>query len=555
MKKVLAMFAVLVLTLPAVWWFLGSGYYNMHDDLQVMRIVEMEKCLSDGQIPCRWAPDMAWGYGQAMFNFYSVLPYYLGALIRIITPLTIIGTVKALFVVAYVASAVGMYLLSKEFFGKVGGIVASVLYTYAPYHALDIYVRGAMAESFSLAILPFLWFFIYKLIKTSKLSTVTGVSISIAALLTSHNISTMIYVVPTAVWTIYWLVALKSYRVITKLVLSVVLGAGLAAFFIIPAVFEQSLIQVEHLTRDYSDYHAHFVSINQLFLDRSWGDGPSIFGDQDEISFQIGWPHWWLTIPALIICLYFFLKRKNRRVVIITAIILAFGYLSAFLTHPRSLFLWEKIPILSFVQFPWRFLGLTIFFMSLASAIVVTVYSRLKFLLAFVIIFITIFLNRDYTWPVHFSRLVKDEEKLIGVAWDLQRKAAILDYLPKTAKMAPQSGSFDEPKFISGDGVVKNFSKGSDRFSFDADIYNESEIEISVMYFPGWVLIVDGKEVELKTHGDYGLIKVKLDAGNHMVEGRFTDTKIRSIANFATLISGSALLIVSIISRKKDEKD
>ena len=28
-----------------------GGYFNMHDDLQVMRQLEMEKCIIDGQIP------------------------------------------------------------------------------------------------------------------------------------------------------------------------------------------------------------------------------------------------------------------------------------------------------------------------------------------------------------------------------------------------------------------------------------------------------------------------------------------------------------------------
>jgi uncharacterized membrane protein len=126
----------------------------MHDDLQVMRIFQMEKCFADGQIPCRWSPDMAWGYGQAMFNFYSALPYYLGVLIRIITPFSIMATVKLLFFISLAGSAIGMYLLAKEFWGKLGGIVAALLYAYAPYHALDIFVRGALAEAFALAILP-----------------------------------------------------------------------------------------------------------------------------------------------------------------------------------------------------------------------------------------------------------------------------------------------------------------------------------------------------------------------------------------------------------------
>src|SRR3990172_970811 len=97
MKKIYPFLIILVLSLPAGWYLLGRGYFNMHDDLQVMRVYEMSKCFSNGQIPCRWSPDMAYGYGQAMFNYYSAFPYYLGVLIRILTPLSLMGTVKLLF--------------------------------------------------------------------------------------------------------------------------------------------------------------------------------------------------------------------------------------------------------------------------------------------------------------------------------------------------------------------------------------------------------------------------------------------------------------------------
>ncbi|MGB6881820.1 MAG: hypothetical protein WBD86_00765, partial [Microgenomates group bacterium] len=51
-----------------------SGYFNMHDDLQMMRQLEMEKCFKDFQIPCRWVPDMGYGFGFPLFNFYPPLP-------------------------------------------------------------------------------------------------------------------------------------------------------------------------------------------------------------------------------------------------------------------------------------------------------------------------------------------------------------------------------------------------------------------------------------------------------------------------------------------------
>src|SRR3989344_4174465 len=266
MKKFLVIVSLIIVIIPASFYLLGRGYFNMHDDLQVMRVYQMDRCFADGQIPCRWSPDMVWGYGQAMFNFYSALPYYIGAFIRLAMPLSILATVKTLFLISLVISAAGMYLLAKEFWGRLGGILSAALYVYAPYHALDIFVRGAMAERFAISILPFLWLSFYKLVKDPNYKYAIFTSISLFFLLITHNISSLIYAPFTILWVLFWLVISKNWKSTKFIIFSGLLGIGLSAFFLLPAIFEQSLIQTQYLTSEYSDYHAHFVTLRQLFI-------------------------------------------------------------------------------------------------------------------------------------------------------------------------------------------------------------------------------------------------------------------------------------------------
>jgi len=552
MRKFWIFVLIFIFTLPAVHHLFTPGYFNMHDDLQVMRIFQMEKCLADGQIPCRWSPDMAYGYGQAMFNFYSAFPYYLGALIRIISPLSIMATVKILFLISLVGAAFGIYLLARQFWGNWGGFLAAILYTYAPYHALDVFVRGALAESFALAILPFLWLGFYLLIKKPTFPRLAGTALSLAALLTTHNVSTLIYAPFTVLWVLFWLARFKNWQ---SRVLAVgaagLLGLGLAAFFILPAILEQSLIQTQFLTSDYSDYRAHFVTLKQLFLDRSWGDGPSIFGPEDNISFQIGWPHWWLVPFLFFLALYWFWKRREKQKTMLLLGLLGLFLFNAFLTHSRSIFIWQRIPIMAFVQFPWRFLGLTIFFLSFAGGALAELDLSWKKILVSVVVLSAIFLNFRYFIPIHFSPKVKDEEKLTGLAFELQQKSAILDYLPKTAQIAPEAVAPPSAKIITGEGEIRGFIKQSNRFSFDAQIYEKSEVEIPVMYFPGWTLIVDDSVVPIELHGAHGVMKVTLSAGKHIVRGRFQNTPVRTIGNSLTVISVLVLLSGALIYENK----
>jgi len=537
MKRFWPFILLIILLIPAIWALFGPGYFNMHDDLQFMRLFQMEKCFNDGQIPCRFSPDMAYGYGQAMFNYYSAAPYYLGVFIRILTPLSLMGTVKLLFMISLVAGAFGMYFLARQFWGKWGGVLSAIFYTYAPYHAVDVYVRGAMAESFSLAILPFLWWSLYLLIKKPSFGKIAATSLLSALLLTTHNISTMIYSPFTALWVGFWLVRFKAFKEVPKLTLSLLVGLGLAAFFIIPAIFEQNLIQTQHLISDYSDYHGHFVTLKQLFISRFWGDGPSIFGEGDGMSFQIGWPHWWVGLIISPLILFWARHKKNLQKAALLAGFLGLFVVTSFLTHSRSIFIWEALPIMAFIQFPWRFLGISMFFLAFAAGALGSIKFRFKKVVILTVMVGAILLNFRYFIPVHFSSKVRDEEKLRGLAFELQQKSAILDYLPKTAKAAPRYLAFESPRAISGNGEISGFLKGSNRFSFEAQIYNSAKVEIPVMYFPGWVVLIDGKEVPIALHDTYGYIIVDLKDGRHNVRGRFTNTPVRTIANTISVIA------------------
>src|SRR3989338_11121301 len=144
---------ILFISLVLGWQLLRPGYYSMHDDLQVMRLFEMNRCFENGQIPCRWVPDLGQNYGQPLFNYYSPLPYYLGEAVHLVG-LSLIDTVKLLFLLSLFLSGIFVYLFSKEFLKRNSALVAAIAYMTVPYHAVDIFVRGALSESWGLALVP-----------------------------------------------------------------------------------------------------------------------------------------------------------------------------------------------------------------------------------------------------------------------------------------------------------------------------------------------------------------------------------------------------------------
>lgn len=538
LKKYWHLILLTLIIFVVSWPLLLPGYFTHQDDLQIMRIYEMRKCFADFQIPCRWVPDMGWGNGYPLFNYYSAFPYYAGGLLSFF--LGYIWAAKTLFFLSIIISGVSMYLLCKELFGKVSAVCAATLYLLAPYKALDLYVRGALAESVALALIPLVFYFTLKLIIHRKIIYLLGTIFSFGAFLTSHNIMTLFFLPLYFIWCIYWLTALnQKSRLIT--VVATVLGFGISAFFLIPAYFEKSLVQSDSLISMNFNFRAHFVSIDQLLFDRSWGYGSSILGDS-AISSQVGWPYWQLAIIIILIFIAIFFIKKFRLIFGRDKIfILLFSFLifclSIFMMHVRSSFIWEKIHILSYVQFPWRFLSLAVFSSSILGGLLISLFKgKLQIILMLILISLVLVFNWNYFQPKFYDLKATDEQKLTGDEWERQQKAAILDYLPKTA-LEPTEKAPNLPIVRSGESKIDYFDNHSNRWQFDINVSKDSVVEIPVLDFPNWQVKVNGKNYPFSHKNITGRIQMELSPGKYIVSGYLDDTLVRRISNIITLIS------------------
>src|SRR5690348_6992611 len=101
--------AGLILTLSLLWPLFYAPYFTHHDDVQTIRLYEMNKCFEDRQIPCRWVPDLGGEYGYPLFNYYAPLPYYTGEIAYLLTR-NLIFSAKVMFGIAFVGSYIFMYL-------------------------------------------------------------------------------------------------------------------------------------------------------------------------------------------------------------------------------------------------------------------------------------------------------------------------------------------------------------------------------------------------------------------------------------------------------------
>lgn len=545
---------ITLLSLGSYWFLLKPGYFPMHDDIQVIRLHQMFQCFLDGQIPCRWASDLTGGLGQPLFNFYAPFPFYLGAFFHLLG-FSFIDSVKALFALSFALSGVFMYFLGKTFFGRLGAVTVSFLYVYAPYHAVDIYVRGAMSESWALVFFPLIFWFFYLSIKDEKYLYFVLSIFSLSFLILSHSIMNLSFFPVAFFWAIYWLVALKKVKLFPKVISVFVLAFLLAGFFILPALLEKSLVRIESLMAAYYDFRLHFVTSGQLFFSRFWGYGSSL-GAQSGMSFQIGWPHWWLVVLMLPLSFLLYLKKEKRKALLFLFLIVIF-FAFAFMTHRKSILIWETLPFIPFVQFPWRFLGIIIF---LASFISGGIFDFLKcsraprfvnVLFTILVIVLTAYLNLGYFQPKEMIK-INDEEKLSGYNWQSQQMGALIDYLPKTVQKVPEKPVNNWPIILNGQAKISNFQKRSNFWQVNLRAENGgSVVEVPVLDFPVWEVFLDQKKADCGINNESGVIRVSVPEGDHIISSYFRNTTLRTLANLLTVLTFLILVMGFVRFRSK----
>ncbi|KKQ52141.1 hypothetical protein A2865_03330 [Candidatus Woesebacteria bacterium RIFCSPHIGHO2_01_FULL_39_17] len=551
-KKNFLFVLLLILIIPTFQALIRPGYFPMHDDMQAMRLLQMDKCVKDRQIPCRWVPDMGFGYGYPQFNYYAPLPYYIMEIIHLLG-FGFLDSVKAGFILSMITGAMGMYLLGSSLWGKAGGFISALIYTYAPYRAVDVFVRGAMGEVWAFALLPFVFWSVGKVFKGKKIS-VLYLALSFSALLTSHNISAILIIPFLLAWIL--LISFRNFKEsptqfmqrIYRISIGFVWGIGIASFFILPAWFEKNLVHVETLLSGYFNYINHFVSLNQLLFQTQWGYGTSEVGPYDDLLLSVGLILWVLPLISLVLNLY--LKKKPSSLFVFLLIL--FGWFSLFMAHSKSSFFWNNIKILSFVQFPWRFLLFSTFFFSLAAGSIALAFKKGNKLggvwMSFLIILL-FFLYRNYFIPRIWINTT-DQEKFSGESWQRQQTISIFDYLPVYAKMPPAAKASDEPVFISGEGDIKSGQGGSNWQNWEVEVLTEkATLQFGIFYFPLWTVRVGDKLIPINYDDDLGAIKVDLNRGGQKVMLRLTNTPVRSFSNIVTLVS---IFFIPIFLRKKE---
>jgi len=544
-KKVVPFIIIFVISLLAVLPIWRNGFFPMHDDTQPTRIFEMHEALKDGQFPVRWVEDLGYGYGYPIFNFYGPLPYYLGAGFMFLGFDALVAT-KLVMTLGMILAGLAFYLVAFQKWGKLAALTGSIFYILAPYHAVQLYVRGALGEFMAFAFLPLAFGLFFG--PPTKWRLLFGI-FGMAAVVISHTI---------AGFMLFWFIALyflvklawdllqkKNIDGLTKLQFGcVLLALSLSAFFWLPALTEAHLTRVNMLSQGSNNFHNHFVYPDQLW-DSAWGFAGSAPGKLDGMSFKIGKLH---VIGVLITLVLLIWKRKQRLKIDTAQITVLFGglILATFMMLEISRWLWELMPGFEFIQYPWRFLMFVVFFGSWLIVILWVQmqpfirHNMIRYLLGCALISAAIIWYGKYFEPQYTNaKTAADYTDTSKMKWELSRisdEYLPLDFPIPSSQDGIASRSFRESSAI----IVKTEDIRSHRLHLSFSAKQAAEIFFSRANFPEWLVVLDGTKIKPEIKN--GKIQVGVSGGEHNLTMYLADTPVRLLGNYLSLLSGLVLL-------------
>lgn len=563
---------LLLVALSFFTWaaLIPQGFFTFHDLQQVARLYELDKALWAGQFPVRFVGGLGFGYGYALFNFYPPFIYYLGEFFHLFG-FSFVDSIKLVWFTALLGSAVTMFFLAKQFFGKLGGLLSAVLYLYIPYHAIDAYVRGALAELFSFVWLPLILLFSYQLIETGKRKYLLATGLTLGLLMITHNLIFLPFFGLFLLWLCGVAIITKRINVGTAAYcfLAISLGLGLSAFFWVPALVEKQFTLVDQLLlKNLANYQIHFVCPEQLW-NSLWGYGGSAAGCIDGMSFKIGKIHLALGVVALAASpLVLFREKGKTSLSLIALLSLGIAAFAAFMTTTFSTPLWALLSPLWYLQFPWRFLEFVALFLCFGAGIIPVVFKK-KWLGAIVVatlVTVVIWQNAKNFVPQTTLPNWNDEQATSDEEIMNRVSSSSFEFLPKGMttyfdKKGDLKVNVDfnlasryEVALAHSDARVTEKIMFPNYWRVRVETSQPTTVKFPIAVFPGWQAWVDGKKTEIDTNNALKLLTVPVGAGNHTIIVSFTDTPVRLIANLVTLMSTIVLIATWYESRRSQTK-
>jgi hypothetical protein len=536
----------------------------------LFRLQQLTEALSQGVFPVRWMPDAAYGYGYPFFNYYASLPTYLAALFKLYG-FSYNLSIKLVQLAGFLLAAAGVYgWMRAQGARRPVAWLAAAAYTLAPFHLVNVYVRGdSLSEFWAMAWYPFVLWAAWRLARRPSVSRAGWLALVYGALVLTHNVSALTFtpfalLYVAAVWLrgVRQAKAAKTRRALALIPLALVAGLALSAFFWLPALLETQYVQTGGLTSGFFQYANHFRGSNLVQGSFFFDFNPVPTGG--HTPFAMGLVQ--AVLAGLGVAAGAALAWKRRRGGRVLGLMILEGAIATFMITPLARVLWDHLPLLPLVQFPWRFLSIQALFAAALTGQIAELPwlaalrgPRLRWLAGGLAGALAVVLAAATMPPLHldFLPLADADVTPQRLQWYEYLSGSIgstvgSEYLP--AAVTPRPFSSDEMlgraprlKVLAGEAVGTRLEKRAASQTWAITVTAPSTaVALPLYYWPGWQAQVDGQVVGVRAAPGLGFVALDLSPGVHTVRAYLGNTPLRQWTSLASLLAWLGLAGLSL---------
>lgn len=540
--------ATVFCALPALWY----GFPYGHDSVQD---AAWFRCFNAqfwaGELYPRWLTGMNAGLGSPSFFVYGPVPFFITALLapllRWLPPASLApAALTASALAGLLISGVAAYLFLRKISTPRAALVGALAYLIAPYHVvIDLYVRFALAELWAFAWMPCLLYFTQLLIERNAYATI-GIAVTGALLIATHPLTALIFLPLLFLYVCFsrergrlWLLA--------KLFAAMLLGAGLAGAYLLPALDHRRYISIQQLIANpHYDWSRNF-----LYLDRRLFSPPS-GGPNQVVCWYLSWLLL-LMAATVVVCLVTTLAAPGNNVRRRAAFWFMIAGGCMLMTLPASAPVWRLLPPLHALQFPWRFLAiLTLAASVLCCLAVESLSGRLagvrRLACAALCLLLAVWLLSILRCWLRYPALSPDQKELLEASVD-PLTPTWARWIPPDVRSAAGFSKLSAltPRVSIEDGTGSAAVEW--RTPRDARLWvalpRSSALILRQLYYPGWRARAGAGDLPVGASAA-GLIRVQAPAGKHSLRVWLDGGRSEPIGWFASAL---ALVILLLLAR------
>lgn len=515
--------AVLAIEIP--FYFLGTP--SGHDlEFHLYSWLEVLSQWKGGIFYPRWAALSHFAYGEPRFIFYPPASWTLGAALAAIFPWPLVASIYIW--VVLVAAGIAMFLLARQFFDRRDATFAAVLYAINPYHLVIVYWRSAFAELLASILLPLIVLIVLRAAGRNRRAILFLAFVLAASWLVNAPSAVMIhYSLALLMVVIAW--RRRSAEIILAGSGAIILGAALAAFYLLPAIYEQKWVTISQVVG------AGLRPMDSFLFARTADPEHDAF---NHLVSSVAVTEILITLAAGWLC------RRRQSASELWFVLSAWAAACSLLMLSVTQVLWDILPKLRFMQFPWRWLlCLGVPFTLLLVMAVKRWPVRIAVYAAAVCVIGFGWQHFQSPWWDHAADLREMQDFMAnGTGYE-----GTDEYTPVGAD--PSSVNRDKnARHVTVDGDahaairVSEWSPEHKRFS--AQMSDPDNLALHLFNYPAWRVEVNGAAVKAETQPGTGEMLVPVQAGQNNVEVFFTRTWDRKVGAWISAMAAIFTLLV-----------